>query len=207
MGARVSIATVPLNIYVHGHPPIFRYCTSERRRGARVGVRLRRLRARVRPRGVASALGYSRRSECTGVSITCVRVCVRAWRFSLDSARSTARLPDAARWAVPHARALHGRFIDNTKVKALPEWLCNCKLLESVCVPPAARRRARLWRCRRCAAAACAAAPGAGPAPRGVGCGGGGVSGRAESRPHWWRAGGRATPRSRRCRRRPTGPT
>jgi hypothetical protein len=44
--------------------------TSERRRGARAGVRLRRVRARVRPCWVTSASGYSRRSERTGVSIT-----------------------------------------------------------------------------------------------------------------------------------------
>ncbi len=53
-------------------------CTSERRRGARVGVRLRRVRARVRALGVASASGYSRRSERIGVPITRMRVCVRA---------------------------------------------------------------------------------------------------------------------------------
>ncbi len=46
-------------------------CTSERRRGARVGVRLRRVRARV-CRG-ASASGYSRRSERVGVPIMRMR--------------------------------------------------------------------------------------------------------------------------------------
>ena len=50
-------------------------CTSERRRGARVGVRLlRRVRARVRPRRVASASFYNRRSERVGVPITRMRV-------------------------------------------------------------------------------------------------------------------------------------
>jgi hypothetical protein len=44
-------------------------CTSERRRGARAGVQLRRVRARMRPRWAASASGYSRRSERTGVPI------------------------------------------------------------------------------------------------------------------------------------------
>ena len=47
--------------------------TSERRRGARVGVRLRRVRARVRARRAASASGYSRRSERIGVPITRMR--------------------------------------------------------------------------------------------------------------------------------------
>ena len=49
-------------------------CTSERRQDARVGVWLRRVRARVRPRGVASASGYRRRSERIGVPITRMRV-------------------------------------------------------------------------------------------------------------------------------------
>ncbi len=49
-------------------------CTSERRQDARVGVRLRRVRARVRVRGVASASGYRRRSERIGVPITRMRV-------------------------------------------------------------------------------------------------------------------------------------
>ena len=49
-------------------------CTSERRRGARAGVRVRRVRARVRPRWAASASGYSRRSERVGVPITRMRV-------------------------------------------------------------------------------------------------------------------------------------
>jgi hypothetical protein len=38
----------------------------------------------------------------------------------------------------PHARAVRGRDVHFTKVKALPEWLCQCKLLETLCVP---RRR------------------------------------------------------------------
>jgi hypothetical protein len=38
----------------------------------------------------------------------------------------------------PHARAVRGRYIDYTKVRALPEWLGQCKLLERLCVPPAA---------------------------------------------------------------------
>jgi hypothetical protein len=49
--------------------------TSERRRGARVGVRLlRRVRARVRPRWAASASLYNRRSERIGGPITRMRV-------------------------------------------------------------------------------------------------------------------------------------
>ena len=76
MGARVSpaigsakyIMCMDIRLYLDT-------CTSERRRGARVGVRLlRRVRARVRPRTVASASLYSRRSERTGVPITRMRV-------------------------------------------------------------------------------------------------------------------------------------
>ena len=75
MGARVSrairsvkyIMCMDIRLYLD-------ICTSERRRGARVGVRLRRVRARVRVRGVASASGYSRRSECLGGPITRMRV-------------------------------------------------------------------------------------------------------------------------------------
>ncbi len=54
-------------------------CTLERQRDAGVGVRLWRVRARVKhPREWTSASGCNRRSECTGVSITRMRVCVRA---------------------------------------------------------------------------------------------------------------------------------
>ncbi len=41
-----------------------------------------------------------------------------------------------ARRARPHARAVHCRWIPSTKVKALPESLGQCKLLESLCVLP-----------------------------------------------------------------------
>ncbi len=54
--------------------PFLDTCTSERRRGARVGVRLWRVRARVRVRWAASASGYSRRSERIGGPITRMRV-------------------------------------------------------------------------------------------------------------------------------------
>jgi hypothetical protein len=35
----------------------------------------------------------------------------------------------------PHARAVRGRYIASTKVRALPESLGRCKLLEELCVP------------------------------------------------------------------------
>jgi hypothetical protein len=35
----------------------------------------------------------------------------------------------------PHARAVRGRDIASTKVRALPEWLGQCKLLGELCVP------------------------------------------------------------------------
>jgi hypothetical protein len=34
----------------------------------------------------------------------------------------------------PHAHVVRGRIISSTKVKALPEWLGQCKLLETLCV-------------------------------------------------------------------------
>jgi hypothetical protein len=81
-------------------------CTSERRRGARVGVRLRRVRARVRARWGASASRHSRRSERTGVPITHAGACLgHAWRLSMASARSSARPPIVAR----RARAARAR--------------------------------------------------------------------------------------------------
>ena len=71
----------------------------------------------------------------------------------------------------PHTRAVRGRVISATKVKALPESLGQCKLLETLCVgaaaPPAVRASAAerafaLLRVR----AACGA--GRWAAPRGV---------------------------------------
>ncbi len=127
-------------------------CTSERRRDTRVGVRLRRVRARARPRWGASASGYDHRSECIGVSITLVRVCVQcvATFCGFGPVRPHVRL-----WLRggrgPHTRAVHGRSIDSTKVTALPEWLGQCKLLEELCVPP---RRAAALRVRGGAGAA-----------------------------------------------------
>jgi hypothetical protein len=72
-------------------------------------------------------------------------------------------------------RAVHGRSIYSTKVKALPERLGQCTLLESLCVPCAfvAVRALPRVRCRA----------GRWAAPRGVVCGGGGgVAGRRPRR-------------------------
>jgi hypothetical protein len=45
----------------------------------------------------------------------------------------------------PHARAVRGRYISYTKVKALPESLGQCKLLETLCVArPAAAAAVRV---------------------------------------------------------------
>ncbi len=122
----------------------------------------------------------------------------------------------------PHARVVRGRDISSTKVTALPDFLCRCKLLEELCVPPAAAVRVRGGAGAALLRARCRA--GRRATPRGVGCGGGGVAGRRPRRAprtHGWRArptgarsgwarardglGARATPSSRRCRRRPTG--
>jgi hypothetical protein len=104
----------------------------------------------------ASALGYNHRSECTGVSITCMRVCVRACVVSFYGfGRFGPTSVHDARRARPHVRAVHGRIIYGTKVKALPEWLGQCKLLEQLCVR--ARRRRR--RARVCGGAGAALLP------------------------------------------------
>ncbi len=91
----------------------------------------------------------------------------------MASARSTPRLPMVARRARPHARTVRGRYIAFTKVRALPEWLGQCKLLQGLCVPrPPPRRRARLRRCRRGAAARacrCPACPCSGIGLSGIG--------------------------------------
>ncbi len=165
---------------VHGHPSIFRHvyfgaaprraCGSALAAGARGCARV----------GLTSASGCSRRSERTGVPITRMRVCAcNAWRLLwLRPVRPHVR-PSSRGGCGPHARAVRGRYIYSTKVRALPEWLGRCKLLEGLCVPrpppppcafaavPALRCCA--WRCRAGALV---------PAPRGVGCGGGGVAGR-----------------------------
>ena len=52
-------------------------CTSERRRGARVGVRLRRVRARVRPRGwhlPQGTVAVPNAPVCLSRARACVRV-------------------------------------------------------------------------------------------------------------------------------------
>ena len=108
MGARVSraigsakyIMCMDIRLYLDA-------CTSERRRGAHVGVRLRRARARVRPCRVASASGYSRRSrthQCAYHAHAGARL-GRARRLSMGSACSPARPPIGAR----RARAARAR--------------------------------------------------------------------------------------------------
>jgi hypothetical protein len=119
-----------------------------------------------------------------------------------------------------HARAVRGRYISSTKVKALPESLGQCKLLEFLCVPRplppllrVALPRRALGPSRAALDAAAAALPvvGRGRAPRTHGWRArptgarSGVGRSRPARPHGWRAGTRATPSSRRCRRRPTG--
>ncbi len=56
--------------------------------------------------------------------------------------------PTSAHWLrggrKPHGRAVGGRWIASTKVRALPEWLGQCKLLETLCVPPAAAAAVRV---------------------------------------------------------------
>jgi hypothetical protein len=100
---------------------------------------------------------------------------VHAWRLPMDSPVRIRLCQLLCGGRGPHARAVRGRDISRTKVKALPESLGQCKLLETLCVRAAALRvlggaGAALLRVR-CRAGRWAA-------PRGVGCGGGGVAGR-----------------------------
>ena len=190
--------SVQLNIYVHGHPSIFRYmyfgaasrraCGRAVAAGARAGALAR----------AASASGYNRRSECVGVPITRMRVCVRAMRgdFPVASARSTPRLPIGAR----RARAARARGVRQVHLLhegegaprvARPVQALGATVRPAPAAPPpcafAAVRALRCcaWRYRA----------GRWAAPRGVGCGGGGVAGRRPSaEPRARMAGARGRP-------------
>jgi hypothetical protein len=159
MGARVSLAIRLSKVCVCGHPTIFGiHETSVRHRDARVGVRLWRLRARVRPRGLHQPQGTiaePNASVCVSRACGCVCACMRDL-ICMVSARSAPRLSIGARRAQPHARAVRGRDISFTKVQALPESLGQCKLLVELCVRTAAPPPpgARAWRCGCCASAA-----------------------------------------------------
>ncbi len=167
--------------------------TSERRRGARVGVRLMRARARVRPRGGTSASACNRRSECTGVSITRMRVCVRAMRGLrwMSSARST-RPPIVARRA--RAASARGARQDHRlhEGEGAPRLARKVHELGVPVRPaPPSRRLARSRRCRRCAAPRALPRRVLGRTTRRWRCGGGGVAGRRPRRApraHGWRA-------------------
>ncbi len=113
-------------------------CTSERRRGARVCVRLRRVRARVFPRWVDICLSVQsplpNAPVCLSRACGCVfRACMVSFPW-LQPVRPHV-CPSSRGRRGPHAHAVHGRSIRGTKVKALPEWLGRCKLLEGLCVP------------------------------------------------------------------------
>jgi hypothetical protein len=157
---------------------------SERRRGARVGVRLRRMRARVRPRWAASASGCSRRSERTGVPITRnAGACLgHARRLSTASARSPPRPPIVAR----RARAARARGARQVHLRhegeGAPRVARPVQALGGTVRPAPAAAAVRV--CGGAGAAPLRVAlprRGAGAEPRGVGCGGGGVSARRPS--------------------------
>jgi hypothetical protein len=129
-------------------------CTSERHRGARVGVRLRRVRARCArvglhlPQGEVAAPNAP---ECLSRACACMATFCGFGPFGSTSAHW------CAAGAGRHARALRGRRIGATKVEALPEWLGQCTLLEDLCVPrpppppPCAFAAVPALRCRACA--------------------------------------------------------
>jgi hypothetical protein len=171
----------------------------------------------------ASASGYNRHSECIGVSITRMRVCVRACVATFhgfgpfDPKYANCCAAGAGRtraWcaAGPSTPRRCGR--SPSRSASASSWR-NC-----ACRPPR-RRLARSRWCRLCATAralphyvALDAAPAALPV---VGRGraprthvwrparGWGVGRSRSALPHGWRAGTRTTPSSRRCQRRSTG--
>jgi hypothetical protein len=131
-------------------------------------------------------------SKCIGVSITCMRVCARACVVTLYGfARSTFTSVPWCAAGAGRMRVVRGRSIAFTKVHALPESLGQCKLLEELCVAPAAVRV-----CGGAGAALPRVRAGRRAAPRGVGCGGGGVAGRRPPSPraHVWRVRGGPEP-------------
>jgi hypothetical protein len=217
--------SIQLNIYVHGHPSIFRYmyfgaasrraCGRAVAAGARAGALAR----------AASASGYNRRSECVGVPITRMRVCVRAMRgdFPVASARSAPRLPIVAR----RARAARARGARQVHLlhegEGAPRVARPVQALGDP-VRPAAAAAVRVRGGAGAALPRVRAAPGAGPAPCGVDAAAAVLLPARMSAPAAdrralgvgpeplgvaavWRAGTRTTPSSRRCRRRSTGPT
>jgi hypothetical protein len=144
---------------VYGHPSIFRYmyfgaasrraceCGGCARGCARVGLHL--------PQGSVAAPNAP---VCLSRARGCVfRACAVTFHGFGPFAPTSAHRRAAG--AGRHAGAVRGRYISGTKVRALPEWLGQCKLLEELCVPrpsppppcafavvPALRCCA--WRCR-----------------------------------------------------------
>ena len=64
-----------------------------------------------------------------------VCACIRGFLLWLRPVRPHVRQLSRGGRGRPHARAVRGRSIASTKVRALPEWLGRCKLLEELCVP------------------------------------------------------------------------
>jgi hypothetical protein len=161
------------------------------------------------PAWVASALGCNHRFRVHR-GVYHVRAGVRAWPLSMASARSTskphvcpmlrgggaaARARGARQAHLLHeregaprvARPVHGL---GDPVRPLGRHRAALDAATAALPVVGRAEPARAW-----------LAPAARPAR-----GRGGV-GAARRRPHWWRAGTRATPGSRRCRWRSTGPT
>jgi hypothetical protein len=112
-------------------------CISERHRDARVGVRMRvRVRARVRPCGLHLPQGTIAAPNATVcLSRACGCGCVHAWRLSMASAPFDPTSAHCCAAGAGRTRArCSGRDIGSTKVKALREWLGQCKLLDKLCV-------------------------------------------------------------------------
>jgi hypothetical protein len=224
--------SVHLNVCVCGHPTIFRYMKLRSGIETRVwACGLWRVRARVRPRGLHQPQGTIAATYAP-VCPSCARGCVRvhAWRLSMASARSSPRLSTVAR----RARAAHARDarqvdllhegkgaprvarpvqalgVPVRRARRRPAALrvsggAGAALLRMALPRHALGRTTRRWMRRRRGRSSAAAEAHA----RRFGARGRPARGRGGPEPPGaaarWRAGGRVTPSSRRCRRRSTG--
>ncbi len=137
-----------IHLSVYGHPSIMRYMNLW------IGIE-----TRVPACGCGGCARGGARVECICLRVQsplrmhrCVyhahalnRVCIHAWRLSmaLNQPVRPHDCPLVRGGRGPHAHAVRGRSIYSTKVKALPESLGQCKLLEYLCVRAAGYTHAR----------------------------------------------------------------
>jgi hypothetical protein len=143
----IQSPSIHRNIYINvcGHPSIFRYTYF----GAAPSVCGGCARGCARVVCICLRVQSPLPNAPVCLSRACVCACMRGDFLWLRPVRPHVR-PLFRGGRGPHARAVRGRRVASTKVKALPEWLGQCMLLEDLCVPrPPRRRHARSQRCRR----------------------------------------------------------